>query len=137
MRVLSILFILVLSVSCSKQSAIIKTTETNYELSDFPVNIRILNETAFNFDTVEVHDLIFENIEGNSQTAYQGSNNTEVRHIDDFYTVATIGEESYSLGFWFCGTPPIPKFQKNGNYTIVIKSVNEDERKLETETVED
>jgi len=101
MRVPIVLFILILSASCSKQTAILSTAETDYNLSNFEVNIRIQNETAFSFDTVEVHGLIFENIESNHQSAYQGSNNTEVHHIDDFYTVVTIGEESYTLGIWW------------------------------------
>lgn len=115
--------------SCSKNEL-----ET---VPDGDLVIRIDNQAGVDLDKVLVQDLEFLNIPNESVTAYEVTNDTELRHINEFLPVVYINETPYHRGVGFCGMPPIPVYEKEGTYTIIITALNVDINTLEMIEVED
>ena len=91
----------------------VEAAETNEQTNDI-LNIRVSNETDVDIQEVKIQDLTFSNVEAQTTTPYQGSSETTVYHLDQYLF----------SGYGFCGTPPIPTFEKEGTYTIVINEID-------------
>jgi len=101
------------------------------------LSIRIQNNTDATFDRVEVQGLSYGKLAARETSGYQSTKNTETQFIDDFLPVAHLNGKAFMRPMGFCGTPPIPVFQKVGAHTIVITAIDLEQGFIEIETRKD
>ncbi|MEL6924245.1 MAG: hypothetical protein AAFO94_09370 [Bacteroidota bacterium] len=125
MKYLSLLLLLALS-ACKLETI---------DIPDTDLQIRVQNNSDVFITLLEVGQHAFENVGEGITTDYIFVPKIAVRCVPELQPILFVGGDKYTRGIDTCTTAPIPNFNVEGDFKLVINSVDRNSRTFDMDQV--